>query len=93
MLTSEKKLALKERIEELCSIREMISSKILRLELELFRIDNVEPVDESLIDSLEQLMDLEEKVDVKNVSIKYETFQCVSSEEDTYGDMQKTLDN
>jgi hypothetical protein len=33
--------------------------------------DEIEPVDESLLDSLEQLMDLEEKVDLKNVSISY----------------------
>ncbi len=53
----------------------------------------IEPVDDSFLDSLERLMDLEEKVDPKNVSIKYETFQCVSIEEDSYEDMQKTLDN
>jgi hypothetical protein len=70
MLSSEKKIELKARIEELCGVRETISSMILRLELELFKIDNIEPVDESLLGEVESLLTLEENVDPDKVSVK-----------------------
>lgn len=39
----------------------------------------IEPVDDSLLDSLEQLMDLQENVDIKNISINYDKEDCVMS--------------
>lgn len=49
------------------------TNAILKALIEL-HIDKspIEPVDDSLLDSLEQLMDLEEKVDPDKVSVKYE---------------------
>lgn len=67
-----KKIVLKSRIEELLGLRKIIDDKILRLELELLGKDGILPVDETVLNEAESLLNSQPTFSEKKVTVTFD---------------------